>query len=264
MCRADIAGATLLNATPMVFDRNIFKSQEADVVGLGDSIPYRHRYPGLEEASTIVRGTLRYEGYADLCSCLIQIGYLSIEKQDFLRNPIPFAEATAKIVGAHSTAEAEIISILSSKVKFQNPQASGTVLRGLKELGLFSQSPITPQVDPSPFNTLVALLQQKCAFEKGQRDLVYLQHSFHIDKSDGSKAVLNATLVDYGDTREGGYSSMARLVGTPAAVGCLAILRGQIAETGIIAPVTERIAAPLREVLENEYKITMIETETAL
>lgn len=192
------------------------------------------------------------------------MGYLSAEQHDFLRKPIPFAEATAKVVGAQSTAESEIISVLSSKVKFQNPQGKGRVLRGLQELGLFSQSLITPQADPSPFNTLVALLQQKCAFEKGQRDLVYLQHTFHIDKRDGSKSVLNATLVDYGDSQEGGYSSMARLVGTPAAVGCLAILRGQIAETGIIAPVTEKIAAPLREVLEKEYGITMTETETVL
>ena len=53
---------------------------------------------------------------------------------------------------------------------------------------------------------------------------------------------------------------MARLVGTPAAVGCLAILRGQITETGMIAPVTEKIAAPLRDVLEKEYGITMIES----
>lgn len=233
-------------------------------MGLGDSVPYRVRYPGLQEASTIVRGTLRYEGYAELCSCLIQMGYLSTDKQEFLQKPIPLAEATAKIVGAQSTAESEITSLLSSKVKFQHTQEKRRVLRGLQELGLFSQSPITPQADPSPFNTLCALLQQKCAFEKGQRDLVYLQHTFHVDKSDGGKSILNATLVDYGDTREGGYSSMARLVGTPAAVGCLAILRGQITETGVIAPVTEKIAAPLREALAKEYGITMIETENIL
>lgn len=233
-------------------------------MSVGDSVPYRERYPGLQEASTIVRGTLRYEGYAELCSCLIQMGYLSTEKQDFLGKQISFAEATAKVVGAHSTAESEIIGVLSSKVKFQNPQEKGRVLRGLQELGLFSQSPITPQTEPSPFNTLCALLQQKCAFEKGQRDLVYLQHTFHVDKRDGSKSIRNATLVDYGDPQEGGYSSMARLVGTPAAVGCLAILRGQITETGMIAPVTEKIAAPLRDVLEQEYGITMIETETLL
>lgn len=232
--------------------------------GLGDSIPYRERYPGLQEASTIVRGTLRYEGYAELCSCLIQMGYLSTDEQDFLKKAIPLAEATAKIIGASSTVDSEIISALSSKVKFQGTQDRGRVLRGLRELGLFSQSPITPQADPSPFNTLCALLQQKCAFEKGQRDLVYLQHTFHVDKKDGSKAILNATLVDYGDSREGGYSSMARLVGTPAAVGCLAILRGQITETGILAPVTEKIAAPLREILEKEHGIGMIESETIL
>ena len=192
------------------------------------------------------------------------MGYLSTEPQKFLEKPIPLAEATAKIIGAQSTVESEIISVLSSKVKFQGSQEKGRVLRGLQALGLFSQAQITPQADPSPFNTLCALLQQKCTFEKGQRDLVYLQHTFHVDKKDGSRSILNATLVDYGDVQEGGYSSMARLVGTPAAVGCLAILRGQISETGIHAPVTEKIAAPLREVLEKEYGITMIESETLL
>lgn len=241
-----------------------YKGYAFECYANGDSVPYRERYPGLQEASTIIRGTLRYEGYAELCSCLIQMGYLSTEKQDFLASPIPFAEATAKVIGAQTTAESGIIDVLSSKAKFQNFEEKGRVLRGLQKLGLFSQTPIIPQIEPSPFNTLCALLQQKCAFEKGQRDLVYLQHTFHVDKSDGSKSVRNATLVDYGDPQEGGYSSMARLVGTPAAVGCLAILRGEITEKGIIAPVTEKIAAPLRKVLEREYGITMIESETVL
>ncbi|MCJ1462099.1 hypothetical protein MMC07_000699 [Pseudocyphellaria aurata] len=230
----------------------------------GDSIPYRERYPGLQKATTIVRGSLRYEGYAELCICLIQMGYLSTEERDFLRKPIPFVEATAKIVGATSATESGIVEALSEKTGFSNPEEKTRVLRGLRELGLFSQSPITPQAEASPFYTLCALLERVCALKKGDRDLVYLQHTFHVAKKDGSKSVLNATLIDYGDPREGGYSSMARLVGTPAAVGCLAILRGDITETGMLAPVNEKLAAPLRKILKEEYGISMVESETTL
>lgn len=227
-------------------------------------MPYRERYPGLEKATTIVRGSLRYEGTAELCSCLIQLGYLSMDQLEFLTKPISFAEATAKIVGAASAAESEIASAVVSKTRFSDSQQETRVLKALRGLGLFSQEPITPQSEASPFYTLCALLEQKCAYKKGDRDLVYLQHTFHVTKKDGSKSVLNATLVDYGDSEEGGYSSMAKLVGTPAAVGCLAILKGEITETGMLAPVTEKLAAPLRKVLKDEYGITMLETETAL
>lgn len=165
---------------------------------------------------------------------------------------------------AASATEAEIVEALSSKVSFSDHQEKTRVVRGLRELGLFSQSPITPQAEPSPFYTLCARLEQICAYKAGDRDLVYLQHTFHVTKKDGSKSVLTATLVDYGDPEEGGYSSMARLVGTPAAVGCLAILRGDIKETGMVSPLKENIAAPLREILEKEHGITMVESETIL
>lgn len=192
------------------------------------------------------------------------MGYLSVDEQEFLRKPISFVEATARIVGAASATESGIFRALSEKTGFSTTQEKSRVLNGLRELGLFSQSPITPQAGASPFYTLCAQLEQICALRKGDRDLVYLQHTFHIAKKDGSKSVLNATLIDYGDPQEGGYSSMARLVGTPAAVGCLAILRGDITETGMIAPVTEKLAAPLRKILEEEYGITMVENETIL
>lgn len=192
------------------------------------------------------------------------MGYLSADEQDFLRKPIPFVEATAKIVGAASATESGVLEALSEKARFSSSQEKSRVLRGLRELGLFSQSPIAPQAEASPFYTLCAQLEQICALKKGDRDLVYLQHTFHVAKKDGSKSVLTATLIDYGDPQEGGYSSMARLVGTPAAVGCLAILRGEITEAGMLAPVNEKLAAPLRKILEVEYGITMVENETVI
>ena len=95
--------------------------------------------------------------------------------------------------------------------------------------------------------------------------MVFLQHTFHVTKADGSKSIRRAVLVGYGDPEEGGgYSSMAKLVGTAAAVGCMAILKGQIAETGMVAPVEERIAGCLRRTLWEEYGIGMVESEVVL
>ena len=231
---------------------------------LGDSLPYRTRYPGLADASTIIRGSLRYEGFADYSRCLIEAGLLSKEKKDFLQTPITWAEATAKILVAASSAESDLVTALSAKVTFSDPEKKEASLKDLKELGIFSNLAIAPQTNSSPFSTLCALMQQQCAYNPGERDMVFLQHTFHVTKADGSKSIRRAVLVDYGDPREGGYSSMARLVGTAAAVGCIAVLKGQIAETGIIAPIEERIAAPLRKVLMDEYGIGMVESEMLL
>ncbi|MCJ1241997.1 hypothetical protein MMC14_010004 [Varicellaria rhodocarpa] len=232
--------------------------------GNGDSLPYRTRYPGLTDATTIIRGSLRYEGFADYSRCLIEIGFLSQQSKDFLRTPIPWAAATARILGATSTAEIDLTTALLSKTSFSSPEKKDEVLRNLRELGIFSNLAITPQTDSSPFSTVCTLMQQRNAYHPGERDMVFLQHTFHVTKADGSNSVRRAVLVDYGDPDEGGYSSMAKLVGTAAAVGCVAILTGRISETGIIAPIREEIAAPLRRSLQDEYGIAMVESETLL
>jgi saccharopine dehydrogenase (NADP+, L-glutamate forming) len=60
-------------------------------------------------------------------------------------------------------------------------------------------------------------------------------------------------LVDYGDPK--GYSSMARLVGTPCAVAVKLVLNGTISEKGILAPMYPKINDPLMKTLKEEYGI---------
>jgi len=121
-----------------------------------------------------------------------------------------------------------------------------------------------PQRESSPFYTLCARLEQICNYEDGERDLVYLQHTFHVEKKDGSKAVLTASLVDFGTVGPDSMTSMAKLVGTPAAVGVLAILRGEIQGVGFVSPLQEVVAKPLRAVLEGEFGITLVEKEVVV
>lgn len=254
------------------FDQNRRKSEadpsrfKFECYANGDSLPYRHRYgSALKDAHTIVRGTLRYEGYTAIGRSLIQTGLISTDEQDFLKQPMAWADATAKILGASSSSESDLLAALHSKADFSSSEKKDEVLRGLREIGIFSKDIKTiPQREPSPFYTLCARLEQICNYSEGERDLVYLQHTFHVEKKDGSKSVLTASLVDFGTVGPDSMTSMAKLVGTPAAVGVLAILRGEIKGAGFISPLQEVVAAPLRGILEKEYGITLIEQETAV
>ena len=69
-----------------------------------DSTPYRERY-NIPEAQTIIRGTLRFQGFPEFVRVLVDLGFLSQEKQDFLEKPITWKEATQKILNATSDSE---------------------------------------------------------------------------------------------------------------------------------------------------------------
>ena len=69
-----------------------------------DSTPYKERY-NIPEAQTIIRGTLRYQGFPEFVRVLVDMGFLSDDKQDFLEKPISWKEATQKILKASSSKE---------------------------------------------------------------------------------------------------------------------------------------------------------------
>lgn len=252
------AGVELMSsAKPFV---NPYKGFALECYANGDSLPYRHRYPAMTEATGIIRGTLRYTGFADICKCLINIGFLDMEEKDFLKSNISWAEATSKIIGANTASEDALLSTITSKHKFNSEQEKDDVVRGLQRIGIFSKDPVTPPKEsPSPFFALCGLLEAQGMYEEGQRDMILLQHTFHVTKKDGKKSIINAVLLEYGEPK--GYSAMAKLVGVPAAVGCLAILDGKITTPGLVSPVEEKIAAPLRERLQTEFGIKCIESE---
>merc|ERR1712230_249972 len=82
-----------------------------------DSTPYRERY-NIPEAQTVIRGTLRYQGFPEFVKVLVDIGFLSEEKHDFLDKEITWAEATQKIIGASSKSETDLHWGISSKTSF--------------------------------------------------------------------------------------------------------------------------------------------------
>ena len=221
-----------------------------------DSTPYKERY-NIPEAQTIVRGTLRYQGFPEFVKCLVDIGFLSEEKKDFLKEgeQRSWKDATAKIVGATSSSESDIVWAISSQTTFQSTEEKERIVSGLRWIGLFSDQQITPR--ETPLDTLCATLEDKMQYGEGERDLVMLQHKFEIENKDGSKETRTSTLVEYGDPK--GYSAMARLVGVPCGVAVLQVLDGTISEKGILAPMTPDLCRPLLKTLTEKYGLQIRE-----
>ncbi len=219
-----------------------------------DSTPYRERYD-IPEAQTIIRGTLRYQGFPEFIKVLVDIGFLSDDEQDFLTKPISWAEATQKVLGATSMSKSDLTWAISSKTQFRDTEEKERILQGMESLGLFSDVEITPR--GNPLDTLCATLEQKMQYEPGERDMVLLQHKFEIEHKNGRKETRTSTLVDYGDPN--GYSAMAKLVGVPCAVACLMVLDGRISKKGVLAPVSWDLAGPILEELREKYGIELKE-----
>jgi saccharopine dehydrogenase (NADP+, L-glutamate forming) len=80
----------------------------------------------------VIRGSLRYAGFPEFVKVLVDIGFLSEEEQNFLKEPIPWKEATKKILGASSSSENDLLSAISSKTTFKNTDEKNRLLTGFK------------------------------------------------------------------------------------------------------------------------------------
>jgi saccharopine dehydrogenase (NADP+, L-glutamate forming) len=72
-----------------------------------DSTEYKERYH-IPEAQTVIRGTLRYQGFPEFIRVLVDIGFLSGDEQDFLNpsnSPLSWKAATKQILKANSASE---------------------------------------------------------------------------------------------------------------------------------------------------------------
>ncbi|KAL5095078.1 Saccharopine dehydrogenase [NADP(+), L-glutamate-forming] [Trichoderma cf. simile WF8] len=208
-----------------------------------DSSIYKERY-NIPEAQTIIRGTLRYAGFPEFIKVLVDTGFLNDTEQDAFKQPIPWKEATQKLLNAPSSSEADLVAAVSSKTTFKDAEEKDRLISGLKWIGIFSDANITPR--GNPLDTLCATLEEKMQYEEGERDFVMLQHKFEIENKDGSRETRTSTLADYGaPIGSGGYLSMEKLVGIPAGIAAKQVLDGTLSEKGVVAPMTAKINDPL-------------------
>jgi saccharopine dehydrogenase (NADP+, L-glutamate forming) len=94
----------------------------------------RKRQPALpfwNNANIARLQTLRYAGFPEFVNVLVNIGFLSDEEQSYLKEPIPWKEATQKIIGASSSSEKDLLWAISSKTTFKDNNEKNRLIAGL-------------------------------------------------------------------------------------------------------------------------------------
>jgi saccharopine dehydrogenase-like NADP-dependent oxidoreductase len=207
-----------------------------------DSLGYREAY-GLENISTLYRGTLRRKGYAEAWNIFVQLGLTDdsfklehseyISNRDFVNMFLPYDKSLS----------------LEEKICKQFGFALDSVIfQKIAWLGMFEEDVIGIK-DASPAELLQAILENKWALGSKDKDMLVMQHQFEF-LLDGKENRLNSSLLVFGEDPR--YTAMAKTVGLPVAIATKLILTGQIQSKGVRIPISKDIYIPvLKELSEN-------------
>ncbi|GAA5891472.1 hypothetical protein JCM8208_007293 [Rhodotorula glutinis] len=210
-----------------------------------DSLAYLPEYGLPSDLPTILRGTLRYPGFARVVRCFRTLGLLSLEP---LEAPIDrwdqLVDACARRLGVEHTGERAVEAVLAD----ERDELVAETVQVLSELALLPTShaladlPTLPTSPLAPLDYLSVLLAHQLRYHPGERDAVVLHHEVTTRSTDGQAELFTSTLVQYGDDKA---SAMATTVGVPIALGALLFLDGKIAQRGLVSPSSEEVWRPL-------------------
>lgn len=203
-----------------------------------DSIPYIELY-GLKGISSMLRGTLRNQGWCQTWKKIADMGFLNDDKKYNFSN-LTYNKFISTLIGSKGA------DIKNELAKYLKLDPASDVIKSIEWLGLFENK--TPSlIEGSALDLLVTILMEKLQFAKGERDMVVLQHEFVAEYKDRKEKIIS-TLIDYGIPN--GDSAMSRTVGLPAAIASRMILEGKINLTGVQIPVLPVIYEPVMAELE--------------
>lgn len=207
-----------------------------------DSLKYIRHY-GLWGCETIYRGTLRRPGFCKAWDCLVQLGLTddSYELEDL--SDMTYRQFVNSYLWYDPNMSVELKIQAYLKLEMNSPE-----LDKLRWLGLFEDEPIG-MTRGTPAQVLQNKLEEKWAMADDDQDMIAMLHLTEYEKADGTREVLQSSMVCQGD--DGERTAMAKTVGLPLGIGALRVLDGTIKRRGIVIPtlsdVYEPVLAELRQ-----------------
>jgi len=205
-----------------------------------DSIGYKEPY-GLNDASTMLRGTLRIPGYCKAWNVFVKLGV---------------TDDTYKIKNANTSTYTDLLesflpkgsaSVKDKLVAFMGADIDAEVIAKLEFLELFSNRPIKLK-EGSPAELLQDLLEEKWLLKAGDKDMIVMQHQFEYTLN-GAHKKLKSSLVVIGDDEV--HTAMAKTVGLPLAISIKNFLTGKFKLYGVQIPTVKEIYEPMLSELES-------------
>lgn len=213
-----------------------------------DSLGYIKPY-GIENATTVLRGTLRRKGYSINWDHLVKLGLTDdtfvIHDADRL--------TYRSFVSAFTPGQG--LDQLEERVcAFLNITKDDEAFKKLQWLGLFDEQQIVLR-EATPAQILQILLQQKWKLNKGELDMIVMYHELQYEK-DGGLHTATSSLIVKGEDEV--LTAMAKTVGLPMAIAAKLILKGQIKARGVQMPVSKEFYDPILHELE-QYGVKFTE-----
>jgi saccharopine dehydrogenase-like NADP-dependent oxidoreductase len=202
-----------------------------------DSLKYRDVY-GLNDIQTMLRGTLRYEGFCSAWNVFVQLGCCDdtydMENVETMSHR-QFMESF--VAHRNGTVEQAICDTLAL-------DPSGAEIQRLAWSGLFSDELVGLRAG-TPARILEHILLKKWTLLPEDKDFVVMWHRF-VYTQDGSQHVMNAHLTATG--KNAIETAMARTVGLPLGIATCLLMERKITTRGVAIPVSRDIYEPvLRE-----------------
>ncbi|XP_019681301.2 alpha-aminoadipic semialdehyde synthase, mitochondrial isoform X3 [Felis catus] len=211
-----------------------------------DSTKYAEIY-GIPSAHTLLRGTLRYKGYAKALNGFVKLGLINRDPFPALRpeaNPLTWKELLCELVGISPSSTHDVLK----EAVFKKLGRDNTQLEAAERLGLLGDEQV-PRAE-SVVDALSKHLARKLSYGPGEKDMIVMRDSFGIRHPSGHLENKTIDLVVYGDVN--GFSAMAKTVGLPTAMAAKMLLDGEIKAKGLMGPFSKEIYGPILERIQAE------------
>jgi saccharopine dehydrogenase-like NADP-dependent oxidoreductase len=238
---------------PELGDREVYANR--------NSLSYIDLY-GLNEAKTVIRGTIRHPGFIEAWDAICSLGFTDDTTPVLIKNGTTYSELTCSFLGIRNKNPrlgfAEFLGINTEHI----------ILDKIEWLGLFSDEKILGfshdgklgYTQTTIAEVLQNLMVEKWKLNPSDKDLILMQHEF-IYELNGKIKKLYSSLILKGEDHQ--YTAMAKTVGLPLAIFAKLLMSGLKYEPGIHIPLDKWIYEPVLRELEKNG-IQFIETEEEL
>jgi saccharopine dehydrogenase-like NADP-dependent oxidoreductase len=212
---------------------------ELEVYPNRDSISYIDIY-GIQEASTMYRGTFRYKGWCETLDAMKQLNMLDDTIIDY--KDMDYSGFLAERIGSGPIG-------LRKKVadRLEIPQCSDA-MASLEWLGFFGNDSMNVG-KTSPFEITANRMIKMMPLKQQDRDMVIMQHLFLAAYPGGKKEVIKSSMLDFGSAVTN--TAVARTVALPASIAVKMILENKISLKGVYRPVVPEIYNPVIKELKS-------------
>jgi saccharopine dehydrogenase (NADP+, L-glutamate forming) len=201
-----------------------------------DSLSYRPLY-GLQHIPTIIRGTLRREGFCRQWNTFVQLGMTDDSYVIENSATMSYREFTNLFLQYSRT---YLVEEKVAHVMGVSPE--NELIANLKWLGLFGHERIGLEA-ATPAQILQKILEEKWALAEDDKDMIVMQHLIdYVDESESKKRLLSSLVVKGRSQHE---TAMAITVGLPLAIAARLYLEGTLNASGVKIPVEQAVYEPI-------------------